>query len=148
MTASKDFLLRFVQQHPTFRQAELESCAALDDVAVPTPLQFVEYDDSTPFAIVRLDSEKSAARLIQRSILAQYACRLWFLKLYRSVFELWGCGDSYEDLSEDILLRTQGFRVRNLAAYELMERANTKSLHSALELIHSTTAGAQRSRKP
>jgi tRNA (guanine10-N2)-methyltransferase len=114
MTPSKDFLLRFVQQHPTFRLAELDSCAALENSELPLPLTFVEYDDSIPFAVVRLDSEKSAAQLIQRSILTQYNHEQHFLTHCRSIFELWGCGSSYDELHRDVVTRSQSLWVHPL----------------------------------
>ena len=66
-----EFLVRFVPQHATFRLPELESCALLCGMHVETPLTFVEYDDSLPFAIIKLENEKTAAALIRRSILVQ-----------------------------------------------------------------------------
>ena len=70
MTTS-DFLLRFVQHHPTFRVSELESCALISDCTVPLPLSFVEYDEAVPFAILGLKNTLQAAALVERSILTQ-----------------------------------------------------------------------------
>jgi tRNA G10 N-methylase Trm11 len=69
---SKLFLLRFVQQHPAFRISELEACAILSKSNSPLPLKFFEYSERSPVALVELRDEKTAASLVQRSILAQY----------------------------------------------------------------------------
>ena len=65
-------LIRFVQQHPTFRIAELKSCFALsgynteeDNICV------VEYDDLSPFCVVELSETVDASKLVSRSILVQ-----------------------------------------------------------------------------
>ena len=71
MTAPSEFLVRFVPHHATFRLPELESCALLSGIHVEAPLTFVEYDDSRPFAIIKLENEKTATSLIRRSILVQ-----------------------------------------------------------------------------
>jgi tRNA G10 N-methylase Trm11 len=65
------FLIRFIQQHPTFRRAELESCALICGCGVQRPLSFVEYDDSSPFAVLELETETVAAAIVERSILTQ-----------------------------------------------------------------------------
>jgi len=70
-----EYLIRFVQQHPTFRIAELESCALMAGDEVSSSLKVLEYDDSSPFAVVELESSAAAAALIQRSILTQYVLR-------------------------------------------------------------------------
>jgi tRNA G10 N-methylase Trm11 len=71
MNDHSEFLVRFVPQHAAFRLPELESCALLSGVEVETPLEFVEYDDALPFAIIKLKNEKTAKSLIPRSILVQ-----------------------------------------------------------------------------
>ena len=68
---SRQFLIRFIQQHPTFRRAELESCALISGCSVQRPLNFVEYEDSSPFAVLELESEIVAAATVERSILTQ-----------------------------------------------------------------------------
>lgn len=74
MTAHQ-YLLRFIQQHPKFRLSELESCAVISDTK--GPLNVIEYNDETPFAILELEGDaKAAANLVKRSILTQYASLL------------------------------------------------------------------------
>ena len=70
MTGSQ-FLVRFVQQHPTFRRSELESCAILGGYHLRDPLKFIEYDDSVPFALLEIPDELNPAALVKRSILTQ-----------------------------------------------------------------------------
>jgi tRNA G10 N-methylase Trm11 len=69
--ATNRFLVRFVQQHPAFRRSELESCALLSDCKLKQPLNFVEYDDASPFAVLELNADANAAALVKRSILTQ-----------------------------------------------------------------------------
>jgi tRNA G10 N-methylase Trm11 len=69
--STDQFLVRFIQQHPKFRIPELESCALMCDADVTPPLQFIEYSDLAPFAVVELKNETVAAALIKRSILTQ-----------------------------------------------------------------------------
>ena len=69
---SSQFLIRFVQQHPTFRRTELEACAIASNCNVSLPLKLLEYNDSNPVAVLELPDAKTAAQLIDRSILAQY----------------------------------------------------------------------------
>ena len=66
---TNQLLVRFVQQHAAFRRSELESCALLSDCRLKQPLNSVEYDDASPFAILELDAD--AAALVNRSILTQ-----------------------------------------------------------------------------
>jgi tRNA G10 N-methylase Trm11 len=78
MTAHQ-YLLRFIQQHPKFRLSELESCAVISDTK--QPLNFIEYNDEIPFAILGLEGgPEAAANLVKRSILTQYILLLksWF----------------------------------------------------------------------
>lgn len=67
----KQYLVRFIQQHPSFRRSELESCAVISGWCVGQPLNFVEYDDSSPFAVLELENERVAAAIVERSILSQ-----------------------------------------------------------------------------
>ena len=66
------FLIRFVQQHPAFRRAELDSCAILNGSTVKLPLNIIEYNDLNPFAIIELPDAAAATALVKRSILTQY----------------------------------------------------------------------------
>jgi tRNA (guanine10-N2)-methyltransferase len=73
MSEGSEFLVRFVPQHATFRLPELESCALMSGARIELPLKFVEYGDSLPFAILKLENEETATSLIRRSILVQYS---------------------------------------------------------------------------
>jgi hypothetical protein len=69
--ARPQFLVRFVQQHPTFRVSELESCAVMSGCTAAHSLKFLEYDEAVPFAVVELENEQQAVALVDRSILTQ-----------------------------------------------------------------------------
>ncbi|KAF2447932.1 tRNA guanosine-2'-O-methyltransferase [Karstenula rhodostoma CBS 690.94] len=81
-----DYLVRLVQMHESFRQAELQ---ALADV-VEVPIEFVKYEDESPFCIVRLPSDASAKAVISRSLLSQ------------GIYELWGQGATYDALHKSV----------------------------------------------
>lgn len=99
-----EFLIKFAQAHESFRLAEIESLALVEQVN----LEVVEYDPEvrntpkhvsieiksnkrkSPYCTVKLPSAQDALRLIQRSILAQ------------SVHELLGTGDSLVGLHESV----------------------------------------------
>ncbi|KAI5303592.1 hypothetical protein KEM56_007388 [Ascosphaera pollenicola] len=88
--AMMEYLIRLAQVHETFRKPELEALAALHGIDV----QFVFYDEQSPFCIVRLGDERSAATLVSRSILT------------KGIYELWGHGTTYEELHVDVKART------------------------------------------
>ncbi|CAE7011782.1 hypothetical protein P3342_003492 [Pyrenophora teres f. teres] len=76
------YLVRLAQAHESFRKVELQ---ALADIAGVT-LQFVRYEEDSPYCIVDLPSEAAARKVIARSILAQ------------GIYELWGQGPTYDSL--------------------------------------------------
>ncbi|KAF9740960.1 hypothetical protein PMIN02_011135 [Paraphaeosphaeria minitans] len=81
-----DYIVRLVHMHESFRQAELQ---ALADVA-EVPIEFVKYEQESPFCIVRLPSDASAKAVISRSLLSQ------------GIYELWGQGATYDALHESV----------------------------------------------
>ncbi|KAI9819900.1 MAG: hypothetical protein M1827_006470 [Pycnora praestabilis] len=83
-----EFLIRFVQVHEGFRRPEIHALADLLNV----PIAFLTYSEDSPFSIVRLPSEASAAALISRSILTH------------AIYSLIGSGSTYPDLHD--LIRT------------------------------------------
>lgn len=83
------FLLRLIQLHESFRKAELESLALLHKIT----LEIIQYDISSPFAIVDLPSGACATALISRSVLC------------KSIHELWGSGTTLLALHEDVKRR-------------------------------------------
>ncbi|CAN9112539.1 unnamed protein product [Alternaria alternata] len=80
------YLVRLAQAHETFRKVELQ---ALADIA-GVPLQFVKYEEDSPYCIVDLPSDAAARRVIARSILAQ------------GIYELWGQGSTYDALHDSV----------------------------------------------
>ncbi|WEW60694.1 methyltransferase [Emydomyces testavorans] len=86
-----EFLIRFAQVHKTFRKPEIEALAILAGVG----LEIIEYDEESPFCIIKVPDEKAARALVSRSILA------------KSLYELWGRGRNYEELHKDVRQRTE-----------------------------------------
>ncbi|RMY96164.1 hypothetical protein D0861_00346 [Hortaea werneckii] len=92
-----DYLIRFVQQHETFRRPEIESLADLAGYS----LEWLSYSDHSPFAIIRFKqteiTDAAIRTIIQRSILCD------------QIYELWGSvgGSDYDLLRQDITSRTQ-----------------------------------------
>ncbi|KAF2637951.1 tRNA guanosine-2'-O-methyltransferase [Massarina eburnea CBS 473.64] len=81
-----DYLVRLVQMHESFRKAELQ---ALADVA-GIKIEFVRYDEDSPFCIIRLPSDSAAKTVISRGILSQ------------GIYELWGQGSTYDELHASV----------------------------------------------
>ncbi|KAF2761728.1 tRNA guanosine-2'-O-methyltransferase [Pseudovirgaria hyperparasitica] len=88
-----EFLVRLVQVHEAFREAELRALAELTGIH----LEILEYRADSPFCVVRLDSVSSARALISRAIIAH------------GIYELWGHGKNYESLHEDVKSRSAHF---------------------------------------
>ncbi|PHH68524.1 hypothetical protein CDD80_7445 [Ophiocordyceps camponoti-rufipedis] len=86
-----EFLIKFAQTHETFRLAELNALAVIEDV----DLTIVESSLLSPLCLVRLPSAEAAQRLIRRSILAQ------------SIHEFWGSGQDLDALHESVKERSQ-----------------------------------------
>ncbi|KAL6704022.1 hypothetical protein ACN47E_008873 [Coniothyrium glycines] len=80
------YLVRLAQAHESFRKVELQ---ALADIA-GVPLEFLKYNEDSPYCIVNLPCDISARKIITRSILAQ------------GIYELWAEGPTYEILHETI----------------------------------------------
>ncbi|KAF2019101.1 RNA methylase family protein [Aaosphaeria arxii CBS 175.79] len=81
-----EYLVRLVQMHESFRKAELEALAELAGAEI----EFVRYDEDSPFCIVRLPSDAAAKAVISRSILSQ------------GIHELWGQGSDYDSLHASV----------------------------------------------
>ncbi|KAH9823687.1 tRNA (guanine(10)-N2)-methyltransferase [Teratosphaeria destructans] len=90
-----DFLIRFVQQHETFRKPETDAIADLLGVE----LAWLRYTDDSPYAVVRFgniaDPKAAARQLLRRSILGT------------AIYELWGEGVDYETLHSDTRRRSE-----------------------------------------
>ncbi|PWW76050.1 tRNA guanosine-2'-O-methyltransferase [Tuber magnatum] len=86
----REYLIYFAQIHETFRKAELDSLSQLTGVEI----QWKEYSDDSPFAIVHLPNNPSAKALVERSVLT------------KAVYELWGTGPDYGHLHTTIKSQT------------------------------------------
>jgi hypothetical protein len=73
LMTTNQFLVRFAQLNPAFRKSELESCALLSDCRLKEPLNFVEYNDASPFAVLELNADADAAAALVRSLLYHVA---------------------------------------------------------------------------
>ncbi|KAF2034915.1 tRNA guanosine-2'-O-methyltransferase [Setomelanomma holmii] len=80
------YLVRLAQAHESFRKVELRALADLYDVG----LEFLTYDEDSPYCLVDLPSDSAARSIISRSILAQ------------GVYELWGQGATYDELHKSV----------------------------------------------
>ncbi|KAK8901722.1 hypothetical protein QC760_010147 [Botrytis cinerea] len=79
-------LIRFTQTHETFRLAEIQALAELENI----PLQVEHYVSNSPFCFVDVPSAEAAARLVKRSILS------------KAIYEVWGTGSTYDILHDDV----------------------------------------------
>ncbi|KAH3918445.1 hypothetical protein HBI56_133650 [Parastagonospora nodorum] len=80
------YLVRLAQTHESFRKAELQALADLAGVK----LEFIKYDENSPYCLVNLDSDAAAKAIVTRSMLAQ------------GIYELWGEGANYDALHESV----------------------------------------------
>ncbi|RMZ12365.1 hypothetical protein D0860_03002 [Hortaea werneckii] len=92
-----EYLIRFVQQHETFRRPEIESLADLAGYSV----EWLSYSDHSPFAIIRFKQQEITDAAIQTVIQRSILCD--------QIYELWGSvgGSNYDLLRQDITSRTQ-----------------------------------------
>ncbi|KAK2764856.1 hypothetical protein FQN53_006938 [Emmonsiellopsis sp. PD_33] len=119
-----EYLIRFAQAHESFRKPEIEALATLAGANV----EFLVYAESSPFAIVRLQDEAAARAIISRSILA------------KGIYELWGQGQTYEELHADIQKRTANkwadYRTPSFK-FSMDSYAGKRSAKQKTELIQS-----------
>lgn len=79
-------MIRLCQIHETFRLAELNALAVLENI----DMEILSYSPSSPYCFVKLPSAEAAMRLVKRSILA------------KAIYEVWGNGSSYDDLLDNV----------------------------------------------
>ncbi|ORX45312.1 tRNA guanosine-2'-O-methyltransferase [Hesseltinella vesiculosa] len=82
------YIVYFAQFHEEFRLPELESLAVLENVKYSFSKD--DYSLDSPFFKIELESDADAARLARRSI------------LIRKIYELWGEGETYEKVHEQV----------------------------------------------
>ncbi|KAF2460835.1 RNA methylase family protein [Lineolata rhizophorae] len=80
------FLVRLVQVYESFRRAELEAIADL----LEFKMDILDYNDDSPFCLVRLPSIQNARALISRTIIAH------------AIYVLWGSGSDYPSLRTSV----------------------------------------------
>ncbi|OJD20586.1 hypothetical protein ACJ73_08079 [Blastomyces percursus] len=119
-----EYLIRFAQVHESFRKPEIEALAAL----VGTNVEFLAYTENTPFAVVKLQDEAAARAVICRSILA------------KGIYEIWGHGETYEELHANIRSRTEArwndFKCKSFK-FSVDSYAGKRSAKEKTQIIHS-----------
>ncbi|KAI9851452.1 MAG: hypothetical protein M1838_003641 [Thelocarpon superellum] len=91
-----DYLIRLVHVHESFRVPEIRALAENANL----PLTILAYDPKTPHLLIRVADEKQATTLIQRSILS------------KGIYELWGQGETYEELHATVRSTASARRAR------------------------------------
>ncbi|KIW38137.1 uncharacterized protein PV06_10097 [Exophiala oligosperma] len=106
-----DYLIRFAQTHESFRRPEIEALSRLADLEC----EIMSYSEDSPFCVIRfqnilpktnpatssgsddaVDMTDSKVRdFISKSILA------------KSIYEVWGQGQTYENVHKDVKRRSQ-----------------------------------------
>ncbi|EEH08049.1 RNA methylase [Histoplasma capsulatum G186AR] len=137
-----EYLIRFAQVHESFRKPEIESLAALvgtnkdypqkEKIEPTLPCYFYDSNPNsspqTPFAIVKLQDEAVARAVIARSVLA------------KGIYEIWGQGQTYEDLHSDISKRTAArwsdFKDKSFK-FSVDSYAGKRSAEEKTQIIHS-----------
>ncbi|CAD1812257.1 unnamed protein product [Candida parapsilosis] len=82
----KEYLILLAQVYPDFRLAELDALAKLNGIDV----DLSQHDPTRPFLKVQLRDDNDAQALISRAVLS------------KAIYELWGEGESYEQLHESV----------------------------------------------
>ncbi|RMD39194.1 hypothetical protein DV735_g5935, partial [Chaetothyriales sp. CBS 134920] len=105
-----DYLIRFSTQHESFRRAEIEALTQLvnnkktqNGVDVDVDVDILEYSPTSPFCLLRIKPalstqdmyERVAASFISHSIQA------------KAIYEVWGSGNDYQALHQDVRVRSQ-----------------------------------------
>ena len=99
------YLFHFADAHNAFRLPELKSIAELYGFSIGLPQNPDDHDPKRPYMVIELEEEEHAQILANRCILIKHvllpsSTRSWsnVLHYFRSVFEFYGQGDSYEAL--------------------------------------------------
>ncbi|EEH40810.1 tRNA guanosine-2'-O-methyltransferase TRM11 [Paracoccidioides lutzii Pb01] len=119
-----EYLIRFAQVHESFRKPEIEALATL----VGTNVEFLEYTENTPFALIKLQDEAAARAVISRSILA------------KGIYEVWGRGQTYAELHTNIRKRTASRwnDFKNMSfKFSIDSYAGKRSAKEKIQLIQS-----------
>lgn len=112
----KDYLIFLAQSHPGFRKAELESLANLHGIKA----DFSAHNEEHPFLVVKLENDEEAHKLIDRAVLS------------KGIYELWGHGDSFEELHQSVKSN--------------MDQLRGPYMHSTFKFENLTFQGGKKSR--
>ncbi|CAI7645068.1 unnamed protein product [Penicillium manginii] len=77
-----EYLIRFAQCHENFRKPEIQALATL----VGADIEFLSYNDHSPYCVVKLPDNDAARAIMKRSVLA------------KDISELWGQGTNYDEV--------------------------------------------------
>ncbi|CAG8530924.1 1121_t:CDS:10 [Ambispora gerdemannii] len=96
MSAMNKYLIQFAQSHEEFRLPELDSLAKLYNVSLKYNIQ--DYKKDSPFFIVEVASDEAATCLVKRAI------------LIKNIYELWGSGETYDQVHAQVTDSNQTFK--------------------------------------
>ncbi|CAH6720283.1 tRNA (guanine(10)-N2)-methyltransferase [[Candida] jaroonii] len=119
----KDYLIYFAQAYPNFRRAELESLAHYHGINI----DLSHHSETSPFLIVQLENDEQARKIMERSVLS------------RGIYELWGQGNTLEELHQSVKDNDNGkFELYNKSSFKFdfigyMGRRNNKQKFEMIE---------------
>ncbi|ROV95198.1 hypothetical protein VMCG_08585 [Cytospora schulzeri] len=119
-----EFLVRFTQQHETFRVPELQALAELENVTITV----VSYDPESPFCIITAPDADAAARIARRAILTQ------------SIHEHWGSGHTLDEFHDAVKQRSSHLWAQHIDAswkFNIDSFQSTRTVESRRELINT-----------
>jgi len=130
-----EYLIRFAQLHESFRQPEIEALSRLAD----TKCEVVSYSADSPFCIIRFPDLATGIDQLERidTIIRAFGGRSI---LSKSIYELWGQGQTYEELHENVRKQSSHLwdRFRQSSfKFSVDSYGSTRSLSKQRELIDS-----------
>lgn len=130
-----EYLIRFAQVHESFRQPEIEALSRLADVKC----EVISYRADSPFCVIRFPVLASGINHLERidTIIRAFESRS---VLSKSIYELWGRGQTYDELHENVRKQSghlwERFR-RSSFKFSVDSYGSTRGLSKQRELINS-----------
>ncbi|KEF57214.1 uncharacterized protein A1O9_07404 [Exophiala aquamarina CBS 119918] len=92
-----EYLIRFAQVHESFRQPEIEALSRL----AGTECEIISYSADSPFCVIRFPGLASRIKQLERidATIRAFEARS---VLSKSIYELWGQGQTYDELHENV----------------------------------------------
>ncbi|KAI8877653.1 hypothetical protein K501DRAFT_278251 [Backusella circina FSU 941] len=131
------YLIQFAQFHEEFRLPELLSLAKLEKVNIKYSKD--DYRLDNPFLKVELDSTTDAEKLVKRAILINTEKNTNLVSI-RHIFELWGSGETYEQVHQQVKSTTSdrwSSYKQSSFKFVVSAFASTIDKHKQLEIINS-----------